>query len=500
MIASEDKKTLGVITMWLIALLALLSIDPFVNSPDLGWHIRSGEEILKRQQVPLTAWFTFTVPDFPWINHEWLQDIGLTLIWSYTGEAGLRIFYASLGLSILVFWLYSFYPPQSRSQFTKALCLIVLAIVLIATRALRAQFFTLFFFSLVFALLNNSKKSIDTKKSLALPVIFFIWANVHGGFPIGFLLIGLFIISEVCDCLLRKSSTIAELFPKLAETPQYKFKDLIWLSASGFLSFLVTLINPYGWRIYQEIFRTVSDSFPSQVVAEWLPTTLASHTGEAFYFTAAVLLYLLLSGRIRRDITPGQLFLIGTFFLFGMSATRHAIFFVVTAIPIFLSEVAKLSVYLERERRSLLASIILLTILSSGVYFTTRLTSAKDRISSKEQLYPLKAIDELSSLLVQKRVFHSVDWGGMLLLTVDQFKTFIDGRMTQWQVDGESFLRTYVSIKDAESGWEKKLEKYQVDLVFIKNREPLVKELRQRSASWEIIYEDTRAIAFKKKV
>ena len=186
--------------------------------------------------------------------------------------------------------------------------------------------------------------------------------------------------------------------------------------------------------------------------------------------------------------------------MFGMSATRHAIFFIVAVIPIFLSEAAKLSIYLERERRFLLTSIMLLTILSSGVYFTTRLTSAKDRISSKEQLYPLKAIDELSLLLVQKRVFHSVDWGGILLLKLDQFKTFIDGRMTQWQVDGESFLRTYVSIKDVELGWENKLEKYQVELVFVKSREPLAEELRKRSVSWEIIYEDTRAIAFKKKV
>jgi hypothetical protein len=45
--------------------------------PDFGWRVKTGELILQRG-IPKIDWYSFTMPDFPWIDHACL------LIFSFT--------------------------------------------------------------------------------------------------------------------------------------------------------------------------------------------------------------------------------------------------------------------------------------------------------------------------------------------------------------------------------------------------------------------------------
>src|SRR3989344_8710901 len=67
--------------------LIVLSFFTFSNAldPDLGWHIKTGQLILERG-VPYQDWYSYTMPNFPWVDHEWLLDVVMYKIYYYFGS------------------------------------------------------------------------------------------------------------------------------------------------------------------------------------------------------------------------------------------------------------------------------------------------------------------------------------------------------------------------------------------------------------------------------
>src|SRR3989338_9141741 len=56
---------------------------------DIGRHLKVGEIIWQTKEVPKTNLFSFTEPDFPFINHHWLSEVIFFGIFSYFGFIGL---------------------------------------------------------------------------------------------------------------------------------------------------------------------------------------------------------------------------------------------------------------------------------------------------------------------------------------------------------------------------------------------------------------------------
>lgn len=75
----------------------------------------------------------------------------------------------------------------------------------------------------------------------SLPLLFAVWANLHAGFIAGLAVVAWHLL------------------------PRTRDRTLIW---QLLLSIAATLLNPYGPRLYVEIFRTLTDS------------SLHSHIGE----------------------------------------------------------------------------------------------------------------------------------------------------------------------------------------------------------------------------
>ena len=48
--------------------------------PDIGWHIRTGEQILATHSLPRTDPFSSTMHGQPWFAWEWLYDILLGIL------------------------------------------------------------------------------------------------------------------------------------------------------------------------------------------------------------------------------------------------------------------------------------------------------------------------------------------------------------------------------------------------------------------------------------
>ena len=71
--------------------LALFIKGLFLLDPDFGFHIRGGQ-IINLTGVPKLDPFSYTMPSFPVIDHEWLTDLTFYKLFNFYIEAKIKIY------------------------------------------------------------------------------------------------------------------------------------------------------------------------------------------------------------------------------------------------------------------------------------------------------------------------------------------------------------------------------------------------------------------------
>src|SRR6266481_5500809 len=69
----------------------------FVVDPDVWWHIKVGQDILRTHHFPTTDPYSFTALGTPWIAYEWLGEIALALMYRVGGVVSLCVFLIAVG-------------------------------------------------------------------------------------------------------------------------------------------------------------------------------------------------------------------------------------------------------------------------------------------------------------------------------------------------------------------------------------------------------------------
>jgi len=80
----------------LLLLVLNFALQPLVE-PDFGWHLRTGLDLARQAwRMPATDPYSHSMPDWPWVNHAWLTDGLLGLLYQGAGPAG--------ALSVILFF------------------------------------------------------------------------------------------------------------------------------------------------------------------------------------------------------------------------------------------------------------------------------------------------------------------------------------------------------------------------------------------------------------
>lgn len=194
--------------------------------------------------------FSFVVPDATWIDHEWLYQVGLWMIYHWAGEHGLVIF--QLVCAVLISCL--LYRLQTRSHDNGLLALAGLVIPLIGLRygfGLRPQIATYLGTAVVF-LVCFTWDSDDLRFYGDIPLLILIWAQCHGGFFVGLVVFG-------------------SLIPYLMTNSCRTYPTRLGLIASFLGAVIVTLINPYGVELWQLVIQASANPFTRQFIVDWRP-------------------------------------------------------------------------------------------------------------------------------------------------------------------------------------------------------------------------------------
>ena len=382
---------------------------------DWWWHIRTGEWILHHHQLPRTDPFSITGVGKPWVAYSWPFEVALYEIaihWDLLGVVFAAVA-MWMGMTLALFYFVrSFKPPFWTSVVLAGLG----GYTFQRVTSPRPGPLTVIFFILVLEVLCTAQRTGSVRRLWLLPVILWIWANVHVQFLYGLFAIGVFCMLPAFD---RVLSWVG--LPREAET---RYLPASWMWGTLAASTAATFLNPYGIGVYQVIWDFVHQPNLYRFIIETRAMSFELNVHFAVLLICLAGVFTL--GRDRR-IRPVWFVLM----LWGALLSFHA------ERDLWLVTVISCGVIAQRigedhpenvpvQRRVWLAAIACILLLVT-IRFKSGPTN-KDLSSLVASRLPLGAVAYLHEHHLQGPIFNNFDWGGFLIYALPEMKVAIDGR------------------------------------------------------------------------
>lgn len=425
----------------------------YIIDPDFGWHLKSGEYIA-HEGLPRTDIFTYTAQDFPWVNHEWLGDLITYLIYERGGYALLALFSAFLWTGALILAPGRFLPWPVYFLAAAAISPFV---------GIRPMAWSVMLLVLLVRFLRRPPNRVNFT---LIPLLFLAWANLHGSFTLGLLILA-------GRVLIQK-----------------RFANFLIL----LLSLFATFINPYGYGVYQEVFRTASDSSLKWLINEWMPLNLP--WPSALYFLAFSCFFLLEEKkRVRSLFTlPGFLFAL------ALSAIRHAPYFILLSLSRLDQYARHLSRHLQQAARPARTPHAIQFLISvASVYAGFIFFSAILMFNVRSEIYPEAIIAFLRENPCSGNLFNDYSLGGYLIWQLPGRAVYIDGRMPSWENGNGRFLQRHRRVYTDREFRRQEFTKYSIKCALLeipriskKSAHDPVLSTQLENEGWKIILQDKK--------
>ena len=423
----------------------LSNADLLLGHYDLGWHLAAGDLIRDRGAIPFQDPWSFTLADKQWYNLSWLWDVIASVLFQYTGFGGLVVSVVACG-AVIVGYLASVCLARGASVVAACVavflaCLLYPSFVTPPNIYLAAAPNTA---TMVFAVIFYGECLRRTRWFL-LPPMMVLWVNLHGGFPLGFGIIGLF--GGVA--LLRRDWAGVRIFG---------------YAAAGCVAAI--FVNPLGWHIHDGVQATLGHFVQANITewASWYENMSLPGCLPGVAYVLAFVTLELCDPRARR--IPLESRLLSWLFLgLGLYQFRYmAFFFLFSAVPLALHIDRLLPKRLLNEfeiRKSLLASGVIGACALPLTFMHMKPAFALPQMISQADA------DYLTTHFSHARMLNHWNVGGLLIFrTRGKVPVFVDGRAATAYPD--DLLRDYFTLVDwkvDEAAWDKVIAKYRIDAV-----------------------------------
>ncbi|SHJ86180.1 hypothetical protein SAMN02745216_02418 [Desulfatibacillum alkenivorans DSM 16219] len=479
----------------LSAVLVLIALTDAFAEPDLWGYLNFGRMFFNEPGFPCRDFLAYTPTHPDWVFHEWLTGVVLYRLWEATGPAGIQVLKYILGC-LTAFLL--FLASRRRGAALKHSLYFFLAggaFFSWAFPAFRALCFTYFFFALFIFVLETARINENFRRLWILPLIMALWANLHGGFPAGLGLIGLYAAGRFWEG--RRYSSYLKVLA---------------------VCILATLINPYGLGLWTAIAGHLAE--PQAGVREWVSVPGAwVHFGPSYdllIFLACVgfaLGMLVLYGFQDKVFT---LIFLTTAFL-GMVHHRHMPFLVLAAGaygPFLFQEVCCGEKRKTKVRTCAILFVLLFALVMAACnikYFVLKTpivinggnplalnTPAQPYAPGTDALfYPVHAVDYLETAGFSGNILPYATWGGYVSWRLyPRCKVAMDLRFET--VYPKKVRDEYFRFLQAGAGWRDFLVRHPHDIVLIYRGGALHKSM-SREPGWREIYKDENTVIFSKE-
>lgn len=475
-----------VVEAYIFAFTFLIASRP-ISDADFWFHLKTGEYVYETGIIPRTEMFSFTHFGHSWVAHGWLSGTVIYAISSWLGFNFLIFLFAVF--TAIAFWIV--FRRCNSHPYVAALATIIGVWTVMPNIGVRPRVFTLLLASIYLALLGRFTRETTVRGIWLLVPLMLLWANLHGGFLIGLVLIVLTMIGMVLDAW-AFGTEIRQLWPQL------RVLTFVLLCC-----LVVALLNPYGLRIYTFPLQVLSSPVFQESVLDWLSPN--------FHQPELMPLALLILGTIaalalspKRAKPSDVLFLLATLYA-TLQSNRNMTIFALVAVPI-LAEYAQNWLDSTAVGNSLAKSgstskrrwpvWITLLLLAPLLAFVPKLKAEVYGPASQEKVkVPVKAVETLKEKQITGNTFtYPSIWGGYLIWALPTNPVYIDGR----DVYPDQFVKEYLEIVNGITDWRPAFDRYGVRVVIVKPKTLLSREL-QESPDWQIVYRDEMADVYSRR-
>jgi hypothetical protein len=482
----------------LLVFLVLMNASglPLLSDPDTHWHIAVGDWIVANRALPRVDAFSFTFTGEPWIAKEWLSQLLLTTAYHAAGWGGVTALGAAVVAATVALLLRLLLRDLTAPV---AILVVAAALVMMQPHLLARPHVLAFPFCLIW--IAGLVRAVEERRAPqpALLLAMLAWANMHGGFTLGLLMVGAFALDALVGTL-----GIGTLGGARG-TAERKALFLGWLKF-GVASVLVACVTPYGPESILVTLRIFGIGDALSTIAEWKSPNFQSQPLQELVLLLA--LYLALSRGVKLPLIR-LLIVLGLTHLYlryARNAELLATFVPLVIAPVLARQFPSLRPDADAAQANALMRRVAALARPAGhravaALFALAIVFAAGMIrfagiAPPPEIVPQAALDYArDNGLLKGRVFNSWNYGGPLIHA--GIPTFIDGR---GELYGGDFIKLYghlTGLRGLES-LEQTLDDYAVEWTLLDKDWPANK-LLAHLPRWRQAYSDEQATIFVRR-
>ena len=483
---------LALISVFALAL--VLSLRQ-VGSPDLGFHLKTGDYILGGHGFPRTDPFTETMRAHRYTDTSWGYDVLVAGLYRLGGAP--TVVFAHTGLILFgLFMLYKTTRLVRGDPTTLILCFLAGVVAMETRFEVRPEIVSYAFLALLLYLLHRYAEGLPVRL-WALPVLMLVWSNMHSLYVLGWAVMAAFVVG-------------------------------LWLSRQRFdtalarwclLGVLAAFLNPYGWRAVVFPFTLLTrfgEQNPfAQTIGEFVsPFSLRTFAQFPFYpelpiWTFRVLAILSVMAVIVIIRQRRWWMVLVWLAVLPLSARmlRNVPLFVLGMLPVLAwtlpLERLLAWFHVPRHLRSTMGKAATAFALVFAIGLGLRVVHNAYYIDSRRPdrfglgwsttRLPVETAEYIRSAHLSGTMLNDLNLGGYLMWAQTN-PVFIDGRL---EVVGESFYRYYLNVFHSEPALEACVAEHDVGWIVFPYLEgmELLRRL-SRDPRWTLAHVDPVAVVF----
>ena len=455
---------------------------------DLARHLRLGEAMLAQHGLVREDVFSFTKAGQPFLAFEYGSELLYAASYRAAGLAGVAVL-AGLVLALTYALVARFLIRQGGDPLLAYLVSMAAAVLSAAHWLARPHLFTMLFVVLLLQLLQDTSRRALVRYAL----LFVVWANLHGGFSFGCILIALYAIGEAIEGRLS-----ADAMPWYARARHHA-------SALG-VALVASLVNPNGYRLLEHVFGFFGNSAILRQTQEFMSPDFQTINGKIFLLALLGVVAALAWSR-RRPTVPVLLVLLATI-AFALLSQRNIELFALTALPLIalhldpewraLPVLSGAKAVFVREHAGRYAGVGAATVavLLSGLALAGGSVAGIPIVPNRfdEKAFPVVAVGEARRAKLDGRMFSHFIWGGYLMHEWPEERVFIDGGTDHY---GEKLFNEYIQVWNLDPGWRDVMKRWDIELALLPPDSRLADEL-VHDQGWNIWHCDSTATILRR--
>ncbi|HUI05629.1 MAG TPA: hypothetical protein VL486_01340 [Verrucomicrobiae bacterium] len=479
---------------------ALINVDG-----DSCLHWRMGDWMIRHRAIIRSDPFSHTRWGAPVIAMEWLSQVLYAAAGNALGWNGIVLLAAAL-ITTSLWLLYQLLLAEGNNA------LLSLVLVLLAAWGTslhwlaRPHLWTLVLIVIFLWQLRAFDCGRVSAKRLfmVLPPLSAVWANLHGGFFGGLVLIAAFWIGSAVAALRGRDADRIQEYSKMRA-----------LTLLGGACLLATFLNPNGWKLHAYILSILRHH---EVVA--LSSEFRSPDFHGFWmrgFLAQALVFGLLLIIARPRLRPSDVVVTSIWGCASLYSVRHASILALVLTPI-LAEHWTASIHTAPEGvfprlgRRLSEAVGQWDAIADGRALAVGCVAMLVASAARPQwfggspivtagilpnCFPVAAVEFLHAHpdAIRGEMFNDRRWGGYLVLAAPEWRVFMDGRTDFY---GGNLIKDFRTVDKAEPQWEGVFRVHHIGWTILP-RDHALNTLLGLRADWRLAYADRVAAVYTRQ-